>query len=214
MAAVEQTAPAESDRAAASIDLPAYVASERVKLRDDRESNTPVGISYRARSLSVYGMAGQHQAGNEPSQFGTLGVVWSKSLSARFEAQIDFHPLILIDQPSASSPGRRETVPAIALDIGMRWYLAPGRGSIQPYVEMLEGSFGALHRVPGTGTNFNFLTQLGAGAVYLGRAPWQPYICARVVHISNANLGRHNPDGDYWAIGLGSRLLVPEGGQR
>jgi len=190
IAGVEPTTPDQSDRAAASVDVP------------------------RARSLSVYGMAGQHQAGNGPSQFGTLGVVWSKSLSARFEAQIDFHPLILIDQPSVTTPGRRETVPAIALDIGMRWYVAPGRGSIQPYVELLEGPFGALHRVPGTGTNFNFLTQLGAGAVYLGRAPWQPYISARVVHISNANLGRHNPDGDYWSIGFGSRLFVPEGGSR
>ena len=190
IAAVEPTTPAQSDRSATSVDVP--------------------GV----RTLSVYGLAGQHQAGNGPSQFGMLGVVWSKSLSARFEAQIDFHPLILIDQPSVSSPGRRETVPAIALDIGMRWYLAPGRGSIQPYVELLEGPFGALHRVPGTGTNFNFLTQFGAGAVHLGRGRWQPYVCARMVHISNANLGRRNPDGDYWAIGFGSRLLVPEGGQR
>ena len=190
MAAVEQTAPAESDSATASVDVPS------------------------PRSLCVYGLAGQHQAGNGPSQFGMLGVVWSKSLSTRFEAQIDFHPLILINQPSAGSPGRRETVPAMALDIGMRWYIVPGRGSIQPYIELLEGPFGALHRVPATGTNFNFLTQLGVGAVHLGRARWQPYVCARVVHISNANLGRHNPDGDYWSIGFGSRVLVPEGGSR
>jgi len=159
-------------------------------------------------------MAGQgfHQElsrGQGFSEFGTVAVQGSRSLSRRLELQLDFHPLMLIRQPAAPPHGQRETVAAFALDIGLRWFPAPADWRIAPYVEVLDGPFYAVRRVPTTGTRFNFLTQAGLGALLpLGRH-WHPEVFGRWVHVSNAGAGRHNPDWDYWAIGVGGRLALP-----
>ncbi len=155
-------------------------------------------------------MAGQgfHQElarGQGFSEFGTVAIEWSRAVSRRLQLQLDFHPLMLIRQPLEPPHGKRETVEAFALDLGLRWFPAPISGRVAPYVEILEGPFYALRRVPATGSTFNFLTQAGFGFLLPRRGHWCPYAFARWVHISNGGTGKHNPDWDYWAIGIGGR---------
>jgi hypothetical protein len=160
-------------------------------------------------------MAGQgfHQElgrGQGFSEFGTSAVQASRFVSRRLELQIELQPLMLIRQPAVPPHGRRETVEAFALDVGIRWFPrwfpAPGEWRWAPYVEVLDGPFYAVRRVPTTGTRFNFLTQAGFGTLLSAGKRWHPQVFARYVHISNAGTGRHNPDWDYWAIGIGGRL--------
>jgi Lipid A 3-O-deacylase (PagL) len=165
------------------------------------------------RSLSLYGMAGQgfHQEGQGFSEFGTAAVAISRALSRSLELQAEWHPLMLVRQPVRTDVphGRRETVEAFAFDIGVRWFPAPAAWRVRPYAELLDGPFYALRRVPASGSTFNFLTQAGFGVVLPARGQWQPYVFSRWVHISNAGTGHHNPDWDYWSIGVGGRLAVP-----
>ncbi len=144
-------------------------------------------------------MAGQgfHQElsrGQGFSEFGTVAVEGSYLVSRRLELLLDFHPLMLIRQPAVPPHGERETVAAFALDIGLRWFPAPAGWRIAPYLEILDGPFYSVRRVPTTGTRFNFLSQAGFGALLpLGRR-LHPEVSCRWVHISNAGIGQHNPD--------------------
>jgi hypothetical protein len=187
--------------------LCASVLTARAQLVSDRRAGD--------LSLGVYGMAGQgfHQElsrGQGFSEFATAAVEASCAVSRRLELQLDFHPLMFIRQPAVPPHGERETVAAFALDVGLRWSPAPSVWRIAPYLEILAGPFYAVARVPTTGTRFNFLTQTGFGAVLpLGRR-WHPEVFGRWAHISNAGTGQHNPDWDYWAVGVGARLALPD----
>lgn len=164
-------------------------------------------------SFAVDGIAGQgfHQElarGQGFSEFAAVSVGVSRFVSRRLELQLAFHPLLLIRQPAVPPHGKRETVEAFALGVGFRWFPGPADWRVAPYLEILAGPFYAVRPVPVTGTRFNFVTQTGFGAVLpLGRR-WHPEVFCRWVHISNAGTGQHNPDWDYWAIGIGGRLAL------
>jgi len=167
-----------------------------------------------SRSVGGFGLAGQgfHLEGQGFSEFGTVGITAARGLSRHLEAVLEYQPVIILRQPTRIGGRERQTVEAMAFDIGIRWF--PGRPEWRwrPYIELLDGPFGATHKVPPTGTNFNFLTQAGAGVAMPFGERWHPYAFYRWYHISNAGFGRHNPDWDHWAIGIGVRMnLAPAG---
>jgi hypothetical protein len=164
-----------------------------------------------SRSFGVFGLAGQgfHLEGQGFSEFGAAAITAARGLSRHIEAVLEYQPIIVIRQPTRLGGRERETVEATAFDIGIRWFPGPAAWKWRPYVEVLDGVFGATRSVPPTGTNFNFLTQVGAGlALPFGRQ-WHPNVFYRWYHISNASLGRHNPDWDHWSIGVGFRMNLP-----
>jgi len=168
-----------------------------------------VPLDSSQRSVSVFVLAGQGFLldGQGFSEFVSPVIAVGRPLSGRLEGQLELHPGIVIRQPTTQPPTAvRQTVWAAALEIGLRWYPMPREWKWTPYVEVINGLLGARHRVPPRGTNFNFLTQAGAGLILpLGRR-WHPFVAARWFHISNGNLGRYNPAWDHWSIGAGSRL--------
>jgi hypothetical protein len=90
-----------------------------------------------------------------------------KFVSRRIEVGLDLHPWISIRQPvNDNGDGGFETVSAFAADLYGRWYPAPFTWKYRPYIEIAEGPFYAVHRVPAAGTRFNFLTQVGAGVSF------------------------------------------------
>jgi hypothetical protein len=165
-------------------------------------------------NVGIFGMAGQgfHQElgrGQGFSEFGAAGLEAARSVSRRVELQIELQPLMLVRQPLEHPRGKRDTVAAFALDVGLRWFPGPADWRWAPYFEILDGPFYSPRRVPTTGSRFNFLTQVGFGADLPSGKRWHPRVFARWVHISDAGTGRHNPDWDYWAIGYGAGFDLP-----
>ena len=160
------------------------------------------------RSIAFGGLAGQdfyprsHGFSEFAGAFADAGMFVSKKLELGF----DFHPLMLIRQPDGHPLGTgRQTVPAAALDIVLRWFPGPSLLGASWYLEFADGPFWSWHRVPAGGTRFNFLTQAGTGFLIPAGEGWSVLAGYRWVHVSNANLGDRNPSWNYHALVLGVR---------
>jgi hypothetical protein len=126
-------------------------------------------------------------------------------ISRRTELGISVNPWIGISQPVTRDGKGRERVSAFAADILLRWYPGNLSWKVHPYLEIADGPSYALSRVPSTGTQFNFLTQLGAGFLLACRGAWSLHVGYRLVHFSNAGLGQHNPSWNFNGLLLGGR---------
>lgn len=166
-------------------------------------------------TFSVLGVAGQnflrtyHTSLDKGfSEMGTAAVEAERFVSRRLEIGLAVHPLIVISQPETRAGEGRESVEAFAADLMARWYPGPLSWRVRPYVEIAEGPLYALRRVPSSGTRFSFLGQLGVGLTLPRKGPWAVVIGYRLVHISNAGIGEHNPSWNYHGLVLGGRLFV------
>lgn len=162
------------------------------------------------RSIAVEIAAGQQLQHINPggySEFVSPSFGIARPLSRRLQGWISLQPALVISQPTTEPPTRdREAVWAAVLDIGVRYYPAPADWKWVPFVEFYGGVLGARHRVPASGTSFNFHAQDGVGLILPLGERWHPFVVARWYHISNGNLGHRNPSWDYWSIGVGSKL--------
>lgn len=170
---------------------------------------TPLGRT----TLSVMGIGGQNFLPGRHgfAEVATPTIDAGKFVSRRIEVGLDLHPWISIRQPvNDNGDGGFETVSAFAADLYGRWYPAPFTWKYRPYIEIAEGPFYAVHRVPAAGTRFNFLTQVGAGVSVPAPAldPWSIVVGYRYVHISNAGTGRRNPGWEFYGVVLGLRRYV------
>jgi hypothetical protein len=173
------------------------------------------GADEAPRSLSVFGMAGQsfgERRRHGFAEFGSAAVQWGRAVSGHTELLVEAHPAFVVRQPRLPPEGPRETVEAFACDLGVRLHAGPLSWRARPYLEVLEGGFYALRRVPATGSTFNFLTQAGVGVVLPVGERWHPRVSYRWVHVSNAGTGHHNPDWDFHTLLLGGTLAF--GGAR
>lgn len=160
------------------------------------------------RSVSFGGLGGQnfynhsHGFSEFAGAFADVGMFVSKKVELGF----DLHPLILIRQPDGHPVGTaRQTVPAAALDVVLRWFPGPSPLGGRWYLEAADGLFWSWHRVPAGGTRFNFLTQAGTGLLFPAGEGWSLLAGYRWFHISNADLGYRNPSWNYHALVLGAR---------
>jgi hypothetical protein len=163
------------------------------------------------RSIAFGGLAGQdfYPKSHGFSEFAGSFVDIGMSVSRKLELVLDLQPVMLIRQPNGHPLGTgRETVPAAALDVALRWYPGPFALGSRWYLEVAEGPFWSWHRVPAGGTRFNFLTQAGTGLLFPAGAGWTLLAGYRWVHISNADLGDRNPSWNYHALILGLRHEV------
>ena len=132
----------------------------------------------------------------------------SMFVSRRTEIGFSMNPWIGVRQPVTREGRGRESVSAAAVDIFVRWF--PGDfATLHPYLELAEGPSYALERVPSTGSRFNFLSQGGFGVILSRRAGWSWQAGYRLVHFSNAGLGRHNPSWNFNGLVLGGRRSWP-----
>jgi hypothetical protein len=163
------------------------------------------------KSLSIVGVAGQsfHTSFHGFAETAGPVVELSKFVSRRLELGLDVHPVIWISQPQGRNGEGRENVPALAVDVILRWYPGPLAARLLPYVEVADGPFYSRRRTPTEGTRLNFLTQAGAGLVWRTGERWSTVVGYRWVHISNANLGEKNPAWNFHGLLLGGRLFVP-----
>ena len=162
-------------------------------------------------SFSVLGIAGQSTLTSFdtglPKGFAEVYdpvVETSMFVSRRTEIGFSMDPWIVVRQPTHRDGSGRETVSAAAVNVFARWFFGEF-GPVRPYLEIADGPSYALRPVPSSGTRFNFLTELGAGLVVRrgARLSWQ--IGYRLVHFSNAGLGRHNPSWNFNGLLLGGR---------
>lgn len=126
-------------------------------------------------------------------------------VSRRVELGFSMNPWIGISQPETRDGRGRERVSAFAADVLLRLYPGNPAGDWHPYLEIAEGPSWATERVPSTGTQFNFLTQIGCGIVLVRKDRWNLQAGYRLVHFSNAGLGRHNPSWNFNGLLLGGR---------
>ncbi len=167
---------------------------------------------FGGRELRAFVVSGQsfHPEGQGFAEIGSPVVQWGRFLSRRLEALVEIQPLVLVNQPKVPPYGERETVEAFAADVGLRWYFSPTKWSPKLYLEILDGPFYALRRVPARGSTFNFLTQMGGGVRLSLGDRWHPFVSYRWVHISNAGTGQHNPDWDFHGLVIGGALVLPD----
>jgi hypothetical protein len=166
------------------------------------------------RSIAFGGLAGQdfYPRSHGFSEFGGTFVDIGMFVSRKLELGLDLQPTMLIRQPNGHPLGTgRETVPAAALDVTLRWFPGPSPLGSRWYLEAAEGPFWSWHRVPAGGTRFNFLTQAGTGLLFPAGAGWTILAGYRWVHISNADLGDRNPSWNYHALILGLRHEIVTG---
>lgn len=163
------------------------------------------------RELRTFVAAGQsfHPEHQGFAEFGSPVVQWGRFLSRRLEVLVEAQPLFVVNQPEFPPDGERETVVAFAVDVGLRWYFTPSAWRPKLYLEILDGPFYALRRVPARGSTFNFLTQMGGGVRLPSGERWHPFVSYRWVHISNAGTGMHNPDWDFHGLLVGGSLVLP-----
>ena len=132
----------------------------------------------------------------------------SMFVSRRTEIGFSMNPWIGVRQPVTREGRGRQSVSAAAVDVFVRWF--PGDlGAVHPYLEIADGPSYALERVPSTGTRFNFLSQGGFGVILSRRPGWSWQVGYRLVHFSNAGLGRHNPSWNFNGLLLGGRWSFP-----
>jgi len=184
-------------------------------LRAAAEDPSPFG----RRTLSVMAIGGDNFA---PGRHGFARTILptidlGKFTSRRLEVGFDVHPWIGFRQPvNDNGDGGVESVSAFALDVYGRWYPAPFPWAYRPYVELAEGPFYSLRRVPAAGSRFNFLTQVGAG-VTARIAPgdaWSVVLGYRIVHVSNASTYRRNPSWNFNGVVIGLRKFVGGASER
>lgn len=186
-------------------------------IEQERENPEPAQARPLGRwTVSILGVAGQNFARTFDtsldkgfSEIGTAAVEAERFVSRRTEIGFAVHPLVVISQPQTRAGQGRESVEAFATELTARWYPAPFSWRARPYVEIAEGPFYALRRVPSSGTRFNFLGQLGFGLTLPRRGSWAIVVGYRWVHISNAGTGEHNPSWNYHCLVLGGRLFRP-----
>jgi hypothetical protein len=167
-----------------------------------------------ARSVAFGALAGQrfYPTSHGFSEFAGAFADVGMFVSRRLELGFDLQPIMLIRQPESHPGGTaRETVPAAALDIVLRWFSGPSLLGARWYLEVAEGPFWSWHPVPAGGTRFNFLTQAGTGLLFPAGKGWTVLAGYRWVHISNADLGDRNPAWNYHALVLGLRHEILPG---
>lgn len=160
------------------------------------------------RSVAFGGLAGQDFIPNSNgfSEFAGAFADVGMFVSHKLELGLDMHPVMLIRQPeNYRGEGDRQTVPAAALEVVLRWLPGPSPLGAPWYLELMEGPFWSWHRVPAGGTRFNFMTQVGTGFLVPSGKDWSVLVGYRLIHISNANLSVHNPSWNYHALILGVR---------
>ena len=126
-------------------------------------------------------------------------------VSRRIELGFSVDPWIGVSQPVTRDGRGRERVSAFAADLLVRYYPGDLWRDWRPYVELAEGPSYATERVPSTGTQFNFLSEVGFGFVIVRRDRWRLQAGYRLVHFSNAGLGAHNPSWNFNGLLLGGR---------
>ena len=165
-------------------------------------------------SVSVLGVGGQSTLTSLETRVDKgFAEVYSPALetsmfvSRRLELGISVNPWIGISQPVTRDGHGRERATAFAADVLGRLYPGNLAGDWHPYVEIAEGPSYATERVPATGTQFNFLTEIGAGFVVVRRDRWWIQAGYRLVHFSNAGFGAHNPSWNFNGVVLGARWM-------
>jgi len=162
-------------------------------------------------SFSVLGVAGQSTLTSFdtslPKGFAEVYdpvVETGMFVSRRTEIGFSMNPWIVVRQPAHRNGTGRETVSATAVNVFARWFLAD-LAPVRPYLEIADGPSYARRPVPSSGTRFNFLTEVGAGIVLRRRAGLSWQVGYRLVHFSNAGLGRHNPSWNFNGLLVGRR---------
>lgn len=162
-------------------------------------------------SFSALGVAGQSTLTSfettEPKGFAEVYdpvIETSMFVSRRVELGFSMDPWIVVRQPNHRDGTGRETVSAAAVNVVARWFFADFR-PFEPYLEIADGPSYARRRVPSSGTQFNFLTELGAGLVFRPRRGFSWQLGYRLVHFSNAGLGKHNPSWNFNGLLIGGR---------
>jgi Lipid A 3-O-deacylase (PagL) len=157
-------------------------------------------------------MAGQgflQQPGHGFSEFASVFVGLAKPLSRRLELRLELYPVFLVRQPRVTSDDARETVGAVAVDVGLRWFTRPPGSPVRPYVELLAGPLYGFRHIPEPGSAFNFLTQLAGGAILPVGSRARLVAAYRWVHISNSGTSHYNPSWNYSTLELGARWEYP-----
>ncbi|MGA7990291.1 MAG: acyloxyacyl hydrolase [Thermoanaerobaculia bacterium] len=164
------------------------------------------------RSFAVSFMAGQgflQQPGHGFSEFASAVVSAGVPRSRHLELRLEVYPVFLVRQPRVTADGARETVGAVAADIGLRWFARPPGSHASPYVELLAGPLYGFRHIPEPGSAFNFLLQLAGGAILPVGSRAHLVAAYRWVHISNAGTSRYNPSWNYSTFEFGSRWEYP-----
>lgn len=127
----------------------------------------------------------------------SMGEVGKGWLRGRFEYGVDFIPLFVQFTP--------QRIFGTAFDpIILRWNSIQHRGRVSPFLELAGGGVQTSVNFPaGDSSTFNFIARGGGGVLISTRQNQALELACRWWHISNANLGRRNPEFNGIQVSLG-----------
>ncbi|HEV7923090.1 MAG TPA: acyloxyacyl hydrolase [Thermoanaerobaculia bacterium] len=99
-----------------------------------------------------------------------------------------------------------ETARGAALSPMIRRRLFRESPSYEPFVELSTGPMWTTRRVPAATSHFNFISQVGGGAVLFPRRPLAMVVGYRFAHISNGGLASRNPGLNVHTLLIGTRF--------
>lgn len=137
-----------------------------------------------------------------------LNVEFRRQLSPRYELSTVVAPANIWQPRSwfgAQYGDGNEAVRAISGSVLLRrHFFADSR--IPLFAEASTGPLWAERRVPASTSRFNFITQLGAGAVLFHNKPVGLLVGYRFLHISNGGYAPRNPGLNVHSLMLGARF--------
>ena len=162
-------------------------------------------IHYGAKEIEIYAGGGSGIGDRSSYQYANAGVRAGLVLTdahgpgflrGNFEYAVEVSPVYLFFQPVTLSDGTRgrETVYGAAVSpLVLKWNFTSGR-KVVPYFALEGAAILTTKDVPAGDTSVvNFGSGVAAGVQYFCKDRRSVAVSARVLHISNAEIGDYNP---------------------
>lgn len=170
----------------------------------------PTFASAQIDRIAVYGSAGRSfRTWHGQADVQVLNIEFAHAISPRSEIGFVFAPINLW-QPRSWFGDQygdgNENVRAVSGSLLFRHHFHTASPRVQYYVEGSSGPMWAEKAVPASTSRFNFVSQIGGGALLMPHSRYPVFAGYRFMHVSNGGYSPRNPGLNISALMFGVQL--------